>query len=83
MGNGELHVIGQGLVLFHKFLGNHIEHVMKLVLCFFRRASNRVTAFNRRNIGDVTAVVIAPANDLIIEQRLHEAKIAGDDIRNL
>jgi hypothetical protein len=34
-----------------------------------------VAAFNRGNVGDVTAVVIAPANDLIVEQRLHEMKL--------
>jgi hypothetical protein len=34
-----------------------------------------VAAFNRGNVCDVTAVVIAPANDLIIEQRLHGMKL--------
>ena len=75
MGDGELHVVGKRLVFSGKFFGDHVEHVVEFVLRFFRRAPDGVAAFNRGNVGDVTAVVIAPANDLIIEQRLHGIKL--------
>ena len=75
MGDGELHVVGKRLVFSGKLLGDHVEHVVKFVLRLLRRAPNGVAAFNRGNVCDVTAVVIAPANDLIIEQRLHGMKL--------
>ena len=85
MREGQLHVVGKWFPLFSKFLGNHIEHVVKLMLGFFWRAPNRVTTFNRRNISDVTAVVIASANDLIIKQRLHGNKLtsANGEVKNV
>lgn len=75
MGDGELHVVGKRLIFSGKFLRDHVEHVVKLVMRLLRRAPDGVAAFNRWNVGDVTAVVIAPANDLIIEQRLHTMKL--------
>jgi hypothetical protein len=75
MGHGELDVVGKLSAALGEFLGNHVKDVLKLALRLLWRGPDRMAAFNGRNIGDIAAVVIATANDLIIKQRLHSQKI--------
>ena len=78
MGDGEFHVVRQRLAALGVFLGNHVENVVKFVLRLFRRFANRVAAVNRRNVGDVTPVVVPMANDVIIEECFHGDNLAHE-----
>jgi hypothetical protein len=71
MGNGKLHVVGKLSAAFGEFLGNHVKDVLKLALGLLWRGPNGMTTREGRNVRYITAVVIAAANDLIVEQRLH------------
>jgi hypothetical protein len=75
MGDRELHVVGKRLFLFGKLVDDHFEHVMKCVLSLLGSLPHRMASFNGGNVGNVSSVVITPANDLIIEERLHRERL--------
>ena len=53
------------------FLGDHVEDMLQFFLRLLWCVANRVATGDGRNIGHVAAVVVSPANHLIIKQRLH------------
>jgi hypothetical protein len=78
MGDRELDVVGKRFTALDVFLGDHVEDVMEFPLRLFRRGANRVTTVNRRDVGDVTAVVVPVTDDLIIEERFHGGNLAHE-----
>lgn len=74
MSKGNLHVVRELFTALCKLLRYHIEDILKLTLRFLRCPANRVTTFDSGNISNITPVVVAPTNNLVVEQRLHETK---------
>jgi hypothetical protein len=71
MGDRELHVLRKRSAALGKFLDNHLKDVLKLLLRLLWRCSEGMTTFNGGNVGNIAPVVIAPANNLVVEERLH------------
>ena len=79
MSHDKPNVVRQRTAARSKFLGNHIEDVMEFLLRFLGRGSDGVAPFKRRNVSDVAAVIIAAADDLVIEESFHRSiiKLSG------
>ncbi len=71
MSEGKVDVLGEWSAGLSELLGNHVEHVSEFALRLLGGCAHRVASVNGRNIGHVTAVVVPPANHLVVEQRLH------------
>jgi len=80
MDNSELDVVGELSATVGEFLGNHVKNVLKLALRLLWRGPNRMAALDGWNVRDITAVVIAAANDLIVEQRLHSRNTSANGL---
>jgi hypothetical protein len=78
MSDGELHVFGKRFAAFGAFLGNHVENIVEFALRLLRGAANRMASANGGNIGNVAPVVVAAANDMIIEERFHSDNLAHE-----
>jgi hypothetical protein len=67
----ELHIVRKRPAALGIFFGDHVKDVLELPLRLCRRGPNCMATLDSRNKSDVAAVVVSPANDLVVKQRLH------------
>ena len=71
----ERHIRRQLPFFFFVFLRNHRKHIRECGLSPCRRASDRVTTRDRRNIGDPGPIVIGFDYDCVVVKAAHEGII--------